>query len=146
MSRFKTIFVVLAFILLLLGTAVAGWYFGFRDGVTYAYGDMSSSLETYHLAHQRQDVQTAHRAIDRYTGEVVAHLLNGRYGFPPTPLSIASRSDYSLSKLRAAWTPSRDSFVTATRFFHAPKRRDFRADFMTITPSPNTNYVTRYAD
>jgi hypothetical protein len=107
---------------------------------------MSSALVTYHLAATRQEPAISQRAIDRYTGEVVSHLLNGRHSFPPIGV-FPYRSNYALSQLRAAWTPPSNQLIApAIHYPYTPKFLDYRAEFEAVTPATKVDYIRLYVE
>ena len=146
MKLLKPVLLILLSLVTLIGFAVGGWYFGFRDGASCAYADMSSALVDYHLASTRHEPAVAHRVIDRYTGEVVSHLLNGRHRFPPIGI-FPYRSTYKLSLLRASWTPLSDVVLAPTVHYpYTPKFRDYRAEFDAVTPASKVDGFHRYEE
>jgi hypothetical protein len=107
---------------------------------------MSIPLVTYHLASTRQDAAIAHRAIDRYTGDVVSHLLNGRHSFPPIGI-FPYRSNAALSQLRAVWTPPANvPLVPSIHYPYTPNHRDYRGEFQAIPPALKVDYARRYVE
>jgi hypothetical protein len=133
-------------LLVLLAAGAGGWFLGFRDGASMAYADVSTALTTYHLAQSRQDSVTAQRAVDRCTGNVVSHLLNGRHQLPLVDV-FPYRSEYSLAQLRAVWTPP-DRLILAPKveYPYTVRGRKYRAEFEAIRPAEKVEYVRWYAE
>lgn len=126
------------------GVAYAGWWLGFRDGLTYAYSATGAELVSYHLAVKSGDTTTAAKVVETMTGDSVSMLLDGRHSFPLYG-TFPYRSDTVLAMLRATWTPSTRRFGLSTRHPHRrPDEHDYADEFQKIEPAASVRMAARY--
>ena len=71
----KKTFSVVGVLLFGIGMAAAGWWFGFRDGLSMAYTQTGGLLATVHKAAQDSDPAKGKAFLDIYTTDVACHLL-----------------------------------------------------------------------
>ena len=109
----KKLLVAFLALLFCVGIAVAGWWFGFRDGFSLAYSETGARLSAYYYEDRSNDPNASKRFLDLYTTEVASHLLNVHHRFP---LFVVQpyKAQAVLMQLRATWQPDEKLFRAAS--------------------------------
>ena len=126
------------------GMGAAGWWFGHRDGMTYAYSEVGGELVSYHLAVKSGDTARADKVIETLTGDSVSLLLDGRHSFPLF-FENPHRVNGVLAMLRAAWTPRSKRFGSWIQHPHrSPAAHDYAGEFEGIRPAEGVRIAAKY--
>jgi hypothetical protein len=140
----RRVFTFVMMVVLAGGMGAAGWWFGHRDGMTYAYGEVGGELVSYHLAVKSGDTATAEKVIETLTGDSVSLLLDGRHSFPLF-FENPHRANGVLAMLRAAWTPRSKRFGSRIEHPHrSPAAHDYAGEFEGIRPAEGVGIAAKY--
>jgi hypothetical protein len=140
----RKILTLVSAVVLAGGMGAAGWWFGHRDGMTYAYAEVGGERVSCHVAVKSGDTATAEKVIETLTGDSVSLLLDGRHSFPLF-FENPNRANRVLAMLRAAWSPRSKHFSSRIQHPHrSPAGRDYAGEFQGIQPADEVRIAAKY--